>query len=153
VKPTSFFIVQSQLTNANPSIVMENCTSLNSHGRGLYATLVDYVQIKNFTMTNPGGINGVGALIGDPALGGQVVDSQFDIHAAGDAVKTLIGVNGVTNSRFTGDVVSDAENPILVDGSAQSTAMMKDMEIQPSTPPADPTGETTSDSVSTDASL
>ena len=153
VKPTSFFIVQSQLTDANPSIVMENCTSLNSHGRGLYATLVDYVQIKNFTMTNPGGINGVGALIGDPALGGQVVDSQFDIHAAGDAVKTLIGVNGVTNSRFTGDVVSDAENPILVDGSAQSTAMMKDMEIQPSTPPADPTGETTSDSVSTDASL
>ncbi|WOX55933.1 hypothetical protein [uncultured Methanoculleus sp.] len=68
-------------------------------------------------------------------------------------MKTLIGVNGVTNSRFTGDIVSDTENPILVDGSAQGTTLMKDMEIQPSIPPADLTGETTSDPVFADASL
>ena len=75
VKPTSFFIVQSLVTNANPSIVMEDCASIDSHGRGLYATLVDYVRVGNFTMTNPGGIDGIGVLIGDPTLGGQVVDS------------------------------------------------------------------------------
>jgi len=129
VKPTAFFIVQSQLTDANPSIVMEDCTSINSHGRGLYATLVDHVQVRNFTMVNPGGIDGIGALIGDPALGGHVVNSVFDVHATGNAVKTLVSVNGATNSRITGTIVSDVENPVLVDGTVHGSPAVT-MKIQ-----------------------
>ena len=144
VKPTSFFIVQSQLTDANPSIVMENCTSLNSHGRGLYATLVDYVQIKNFTMTNPGGIDGVGALIGDPALGVGFVSSNVDIHASGNSASKLVTVNSASNSKFTGSIVSDVATPFTVAGGGTKNVVVEGIKTVSNTLPVGSTGITTS---------
>ncbi|WP_054848107.1 hypothetical protein [Methanoculleus chikugoensis] len=64
MKPTSFFIVQSLLTHANPSIVMENCESIESFGYGLHIALMDHVQINNFRLTDPAGIDGKGAVVG-----------------------------------------------------------------------------------------
>jgi len=114
VKPTSYFIVQSMLMSKKPSIVMENCASINSHGRGLYATLADYVQIKNFRLENPGGIEGIGALLGDPAIGLGFANSNVDIHASGNRAATLVQVNGAQHSTFTGSIVSDSEAPFVV---------------------------------------
>ena len=144
VKPTSFFIVQSQLTNANPSIVMENCASINSHGRGLYATLVDYVQVKNFTMTNPGGIDGVGALIGDPSLGVGFVSSSLDIHASGNSASRLVAVNSASNSKFTGSIVSDVATPFTVAGGGTNNVVVEGVKTVSNTLPAGSTGITTS---------
>ena len=144
MKPTSFFIVQSQLTNANPSIVMEDCASINSHGRGLYATLVDYVQIKNFTMTDPGGIDGVGALIGDPSLGVGFVSSNLDIHASGNRASKLVTVNSASNSKFTGSIVSDAATPFTVAGGGTSNVVIEGLKTVSNTLPAGSTGITTS---------
>jgi len=144
VKPTSFFIVQSQLTNANPSIVMENCASIDSHGRGLYATLVDYVQVKNFTMTNPGGIDGVGALIGDPSLGVGFVSSSLDIHASGNRASRLVTVNSASNSKFTGSIVSDVTTPFTVAGGGTNNVVIEGVKTVSNTLPAGSTGITTS---------
>ncbi|MDD4566592.1 MAG: CARDB domain-containing protein, partial [Methanoculleus chikugoensis] len=144
VKPTSFFIVQSQLTNANPSIVMENCASINSHGRGLYATLVDYVQIKNFTMTNPRGIDGVGALIGDPALGVGFVSSNLDIHASGNSASRLVTVNSASNSKFTGSIVSDVATPFTVAGGGTNNVVVEGIKTVSNTLPVGSSGITTS---------
>ncbi|KAF5081923.1 hypothetical protein DSECCO2_105350 [anaerobic digester metagenome] len=144
VKPTSFFIVQSQLTNANPSIVMENCASINSHGRGLYATLVDYVQVKNFTMTNPGGIDGVGALIGDPALGVGFVSSNLDIHASGNSASKLVTVNSASNSKFTGSIVSDVATPFTVAGGGTNNVVVEGIKTVSNTLPVGSSGITTS---------
>ncbi|MDN7013310.1 glycosyl hydrolase [Methanoculleus sp. FWC-SCC3] len=144
VKPTSFFIVQSQLTNANPSIVMEDCASINSHGRGLYATLVDYVQIKNFTMTNPGGIDGVGALIGDPALGVGFVSSNLDIHASGNSASRLVTVNSASNSKFTGSIVSDVATPFTVAGGGTNNVVVEGIKTVSNTLPVGSSGITTS---------
>ncbi len=144
VKPTSYFIVQSQLTNANPSIVMENCASINSHGRGLYATLVDYVQVKNFTMTNPGGIDGVGALIGDPALGVGFVSSNLDIHASGNSASKLVTVNSASNSKFTGSIVSDVATPFTVAGGGTNNVVVEGIKTVSNTLPVGSSGITTS---------
>ncbi len=144
VKPTSFFIVQSLVTNANPSIVMEDCASIDSHGRGLYATLVDYVQIKNFTMTNPGGINGVGALIGDPALGVGFVSSNVDIHASGNSASKLVTVNSASNSKFTGSIVSDVATPFTVAGGGTNNVVVEGIKTVSNTLPVGSTGITTS---------
>ncbi|NLM29961.1 MAG: glycosyl hydrolase, partial [Methanomicrobiales archaeon] len=145
VKPTAFFIVQSQLTNANPSIVMEDCTSINSHGRGLYATLVDYVQIKNFTMINPGGIDGIGALIGDPALGVGFVSSNVDIHASGDRAPRLVTVNSASNSKFTGSIVSDVATPFTIAGRSTKNVVVEGVKTTSNTLPVGSTGITTRD--------
>lgn len=116
VKPTGYFYVQSQQTAANPSVRMENCESDGSLGRGLYATLMDYVQIVNFTMKNPGGIEGVGALIGDPSLGTGFTQCNVEIHASGNGVTNLVKITDATNSVFSGSIVSNVAVPFLVTG-------------------------------------
>ena len=131
VKPTSFFIVQSLLTNANPSIVMENCESIKSFGYGLHIALMDHVQISNFRLTDPAGIDGKGAVVGGSPRGALFVDSSIDIHATGDRVSTLIYAMGNRNVVYSGQINSNAAHPFVIDGYGTSNVRVQNMQISP----------------------
>ena len=83
--PAGYYSVPTR--SVNPSLVMENCTSINSNGYGLQVDFAKNVQIKNFHLENPAGINGKGASLG--GTNGQFSDSSVDIIASGDRVDTL----------------------------------------------------------------
>ena len=131
VKPTSFFIVQSLLTDANPSLVMENCESIESFGYGLHIALMDHMQIKNFRLTDPAGIDGKGAVLGGSPRGALFVDSSIDIHATGDRVSTLIYAMGNRNVVYSGQINSNAAQPFVIDGYGTSNVLVKGMRILP----------------------
>ena len=131
VKPTSFFIVQSLLTNANPSIVMDNCESIESFGYGLHIALMDHVQIKNFRLTDPTGIDGKGAVVGGSPRGALFVDSSIDIRATGDRVSTLIYAMGNRNVVYSGQINSNAVQPFVIDGYGTSNVLVRNMQILP----------------------
>ncbi|MDN7013311.1 hypothetical protein FGW20_09695 [Methanoculleus sp. FWC-SCC3] len=131
VKPTSFFIVQSLLTDANPSIVMENCESIESFGYGLHIALMDHVRINNFRLTDPAGIDGRGAVVGGSPRGALFVDSSIDIHATGDRVSTLIYAMGNRNVVYSGQINSNAVQPFVIDGYGTSNVRVQNMQILP----------------------
>ncbi|KUG21004.1 hypothetical protein ASZ90_009253 [hydrocarbon metagenome] len=134
VKPTSFFIIQSMLTDANPSIVMENCASVDSHGLGLYATLAEHVQIRNFRLTNPAGVDGKGAILGS-SQGEIFRDSTVNIHASGDRVATMLYAMGNMNVIYSGEILSNVEYPFVIDGYGTANVLVKDMRILSSLSP------------------
>ncbi|WP_221056373.1 C10 family peptidase [Methanoculleus chikugoensis] len=131
VKPTSFFIVQSLLTHANPSIVMENCESIESFGYGLHIALMDHVQINNFRLTDPAGIDGKGAVVGGSPRGALFMDSSIDIHATGDRVSTLIYAMGNRNVVYSGQIDSNAAHPFVIDGYGTSNVRVQNMQMLP----------------------
>ena len=131
VKPTSFFIIQSLLTDANPSIVMEDCESIESFGYGLHIALMDHVQINNFRLTDPAGIDGRGAVVGGSPRGALFVDSSIDIHATGDRVSTLIYAMGNRNVVYSGQINSNTAHPFVIDGYGTSNVRVQNMQILP----------------------
>ncbi|MDD2473316.1 MULTISPECIES: right-handed parallel beta-helix repeat-containing protein [unclassified Methanoculleus] len=97
--------------SANPSLVMENCTSIDSHGYGIQIDRASNVQIENFQMVNPAGIDGKGS-----SLGGQFSDASVDIIASGDQVETLVWAKDNQNAQYTGEITSDSPKAFLVEG-------------------------------------
>ena len=93
---------------------MENCTSINSNGYGLQVDFAKNVQIKNFHLENPAGINGKGASLG--GTNGQFSDSSVDIIASGDRVDTLVWAKNNQNVRYSGEITSDSPRAFLVEG-------------------------------------
>jgi hypothetical protein len=110
--PAGYYSVPTRSTN--PSLVMENCTSINSNGYGLQVDFAKNVQIKNFHLENPAGINGKGASLG--GTNGQFSDSSVDIIASGDRVDTLVWAKNNQNVRYSGEITSDSPRAFLVEG-------------------------------------
>jgi hypothetical protein len=103
---------------------MENCTSIDSHGYGLQVDLASNVQIQNFHLENPAGIDGKGASLG--GTNGQFGDSSVDITASGDRVDTLVFAKNNQNVQYTGEITSDSARAFLVEGGQNvQTAGMK----------------------------
>ncbi|GLI46048.1 hypothetical protein MBOURGENBZM_08400 [Methanoculleus bourgensis] len=121
-KPASYYSIPCRSTN--PSLVMENCTSIDSHGYGLQVDLASNVQIQNFHLENPAGIDGKGASLG--GTNGQFGDSSVDITASGDRVDTLVFAKNNQNVQYTGEITSDSARAFLVEGGQNvQTAGMK----------------------------
>jgi len=111
-KPAGYYSIPSR--SADPALVLENCTSIDSHGYGLQVDLASNIQIENFELVNPAGIDGKGASLG--GTNGQFGNAEVDIHASGDRVETLVWAKNNQNVQYTGDITSDAEKAFLVEG-------------------------------------
>ncbi len=121
-KPAGYYAVPCR--SVNPSLVMENCTSIDSHGYGLQIDLARCVQIQDFHLENPAGIDGKGASFG--GTNNQFSDASVDIHASGDRVSTLVFAKNNQNVQYTGEIVSDSARAFLVEGGQNvQTAGMK----------------------------
>jgi len=122
-KPVSYCILQSLPIPTNPSIVMDHCRSLDSNGWGLFVCGTKNALIRNFTMTNPAGIDGIGAVLGCPSgefpvnstIDAGISNSVIDLAASGDGPQTLLYIVNNRNVTYSGRVISDAAQPVLVE--------------------------------------
>jgi hypothetical protein len=111
-KPAGYYSIPSR--SANPALVLENCSSTDSHGYGLQVDLASNIQIRNFELVNPAGIDGKGASLG--GTNGQFSNAEVDIHASGDLVDTLVWARNNQNVQYTGEITSGSEKAFLVEG-------------------------------------
>ncbi|WP_317296637.1 right-handed parallel beta-helix repeat-containing protein [Methanoculleus nereidis] len=111
-KPAGYYSIPSR--SADPALVLENCSSTDSHGYGLQVDLASNIRIENFELVNPAGIDGKGASLG--GTNGQFSNAEVDIHASGDRAETLVWAKNNQNVQYTGDITSASEKAFLVEG-------------------------------------
>ena len=111
-KPAGYYSIPTR--SANPSLVLENCTSIDSHGYGLQIDFAKNVKIQNFHLVNPAGIGGKGASLG--GTNGQFSDATVDIIASGDRVDTLVWAKNNQNVEYSGEISSGSDRAFLVEG-------------------------------------
>ncbi|MFA6795263.1 MAG: hypothetical protein WCR50_07225 [Proteiniphilum sp.] len=134
--------------SVNPSLVIENCKSVDSNGFGIQVDLANNVKIKNFELTNPSGYNGKGSSFGGTH---NVFDnSEVNIYASGERPETLIWAKNNINTVFSGKIVSNSAKPFLIEGSRTSNVLVKDMEIISDVLPPGPGGVTIENTVPDD---
>jgi len=121
-KPAGYYSIPSR--SANPALVLENCMSIDSHGYGLQVDLAKNIQIENFELVNPAGIDGKGASLG--GTNGQFSDASVDIVASGDQVDTLVWAKNNQNVQYSGEISSNSANAFQVEGgqNVQTEGMM-----------------------------
>ncbi len=138
-KPISYCILQSLPVSRNPSIVMDHCRSIGSHGWGLFLCGTENALIRNFTMTDPAGIDGVGAMLGCPShelpvnstIDAGISSSTIDLTASGDRPQTLISIVDNRNVTYSGRIVSDAPRPVAVEWTSEGGADLTALEVLP----------------------
>ncbi|KDE54556.1 glycosyl hydrolase family 28-related protein [Methanoculleus sp. MH98A] len=138
-KPISYCILQSLPVSQSPSIVMDHCRSLDSYGWGLFVCGTENALIRNFTMTDPAGIDGIGAMLGCPSgelpvnstIDAGISDSAIDLAASGDRPQTLISIVNNRNVVYSGKIVSDALRPVVVEWTLAGGADLTDLEVLP----------------------
>ncbi len=124
-------------------IAITDCLSLNSNGHGLWVTGVSTgVKVKNFSLENPAGFDGVGALLGHMSIYRGLADSEFEIHSSGNSpgLTNMIRMNDGQGVRLTGSVASDIKVPILIAGSATGNALVEGVVTYSNTLPEGSTG-------------
>ena len=136
--PAGYYSIPTR--SVNPSTVLENCTSINSRAFGLQVDLANNVKIKNFHLVDPVGYNGKGSSLG--GTNGQFDNSEVSIYASGNRVETLVWAKENVNTVFSGQIVSDAAKPFVIEGYRTKNVLVKDMEIVSKTLPAGSSGVT-----------
>jgi len=136
--PAGYYSVPSR--SVNPATVMENCTSINSNGYGLQVDLANNVKLRNFHLVDPIGYNGKGSSLG--GTNGQFDNAEVSIYASGNRVETLVWAKENINTVFSGQIVSDAAKPFVIEGYRTKNVLVKDMEIVSKTLPAGSPGVT-----------
>ena len=126
VQPASFYAAPTR--SIAPSLVLENCSSIDSHGYGLHIDLASDVLIKNFHLVNPAGIDGKATNLGG-SQGGPLSNSVVNIYASGNRVETLIWARNNENVEYSGRIVSDSAKPFVIEGDRTQNVRIKDMEI------------------------
>ena len=141
--PAGYYSVPTR--SVNPSLVMENCTSINANCYGLQVDLANNVKIKNFHLIDPVGYGGKGSSLG--GTNGQFDNAEVSIYASGNRVETLVWAKENINAVFSGQIVSDAAKPFLIEGYRTKNVLVKDMEIVSKTLPAGSPGVTIASTV------
>ena len=139
-RPIAYCILQSLPVTKNPSIVMDHCSSLGTNGWGLFVCGAANVLIRDFTMTDPAGIGGVGAMLGcradelpvNSTIRAGISDSAINLDASGDRPQTLVYIVNNRNVTYSGKITSAAAHPVLVGGSAAGDVDLSELRI-PST--------------------
>jgi hypothetical protein len=126
VQPASFYAAPTR--SITPSLVLENCSSIDSHGYGLHIDLASDVLIKNFRLENPAGIDGKATNLGG-SQGGPLANSVVNIYASGNRAETLIWARNNENVEYSGQIVSDTAKPFVIEGVRTRDVRIKDMEI------------------------
>ncbi|ULB34629.1 CARDB domain-containing protein [Proteiniphilum propionicum] len=140
-KPAGYYALPCRTTN--PSLVMENCTSIDSYAYGIWINNASNMQILNFHLVNPAGVNGKGTCLG----GEQFDNATISIYASGERAETLIWAKNQKNTVFSGQIVSDCAKPFLIEGTRTSNMLVKNMEIVSNTLPPGPGGVTVASDV------
>jgi hypothetical protein len=138
-KPISYCILRSMPVSENPSLVMDYCTSLDSNGWGLFVCGVENALIGNFTLANPAGIDGKGAVLG--CLPGELpvnstvkagfFNSTVEITASGDRPETLVYATNNTNITYSGKIFSDSPRPVLITGAKAEDVTLAGLKVLP----------------------
>ncbi|MFA7562527.1 MAG: CARDB domain-containing protein, partial [Methanoculleus sp.] len=136
--PAGYYSVPTR--SVNPSLVMENCTSINTNGYGLQVDLANNVKIRNFHLVDPIGYKGKGSSLG--GTNGQFDNAEVSIYASGNRVETLVWAKENINTVFSGQIVSDAAKPFVIEGYRTQNVRVKDMEFVSKTLPAGSPGVT-----------
>ncbi|WP_214020431.1 hypothetical protein [Methanoculleus sp.] len=126
IQPASFYAAPTR--SIAPSLVLENCSSIDSHGYGLHIDLASDVWITNFRLENPAGIDGKATNLGG-SQGGPLANSVVNIYASGDRAETLIWARNNENVEYSGRIVSDSAKPFVIEGDRTKNVRIKDMEI------------------------
>jgi len=108
--------------------VLENCSSIDSNGYGLQIDFASDVCIRNFHLENPAGIDGKATNLGG-AHGGPLANSVVNIYASGDRAETLIWARNNENVEYSGQIISNAAKPFVIEGDRTRKVRVKDMEI------------------------
>ena len=123
-KAISYCILQSRPVARDPSLVMDHCWSIGSNGWALFACGAENIVIKNFTMIDPAGIDGKGAVLGclesdlpvNSTIRAGIFNSTIDLTASGDRPQTLLCVVNSEGVTYSGTLYSDAPNPVQAEG-------------------------------------
>ena len=126
IQPASFYAAPTR--SITPSLVLENCSSIDSNGYGIQIDFASDVWIKNFRLENPAGIDGKATDLGG-SQGGPMANSIVNIYASGDRAETLIWARNNENVEYSGRIVSDAAKPFVIEGDRTRNVRIKDMEI------------------------
>jgi hypothetical protein len=126
IQPASFYAAPTR--SISPSLVLENCSSIDSNGYGLHIDFARDVWIKNFRLENPAGIDGKATNLGG-SQGGPLENSVINIYASGDRAETLIWARNNENVEYSGQVVSNTARPFVIEGDQTRNVRVKDMEI------------------------
>jgi hypothetical protein len=139
IKPIAYCILQSEPVMGNPSIEMDHCTTLNANGWGLFVCGAENMHLSNFTMINPTGIGGRGALLGCPrgelplnsTIKVGVSNSTIDLTASGGRLETVLYIVENRNVTYSGKIFSDALQPVLVEGSRPGEVDLGGLAVLP----------------------
>ncbi|MCM2465660.1 hypothetical protein [Methanoculleus oceani] len=126
IQPASFYAAPTR--SIAPSLVLENCSSIDSCGYGLHIDFASDVWIKNFRLENPAGIDGKATNLGG-SQGGPLANSVVNIYASGNRAETLIWARNNDNVEYSGRIVSDTAKPFVIEGDRTRNVRIKDMEI------------------------
>jgi len=116
-----------------PSLVLENCASIDSNGYGLQIDFANDVCIRNFHLQNPAGIEGKATNLGG-AHGGPLTNSVVNIYASGDRAETLIWAWNNENVEYSGQIISNVAKPFVIEGDRTRKVRIRDMEIVSANP-------------------
>ncbi|MCK9277901.1 MAG: right-handed parallel beta-helix repeat-containing protein [Methanoculleus sp.] len=138
-RPIAYCILQSMPVSTNPSVVMDHCSSLDANGWGLFVCGAANVLIRNFTMTDPAGIDGIGAVLGCPegelpvnsTIKVGISNSVIDLAASGDRPQTLVYIVNNRNVTYSGRIFSDAAQPVLIEGTMAGDVDLSGLEVLP----------------------
>lgn len=139
VAPISYCILQSMPISENPSLVMEHCKSADSGGWGIFVCGTENALIRNFTMTNPAGVDGIGSILGCPSgtllvnstIDAGVSNSTIDLSASGGGLETLLYIANNRNVTYSGRIVSDAAHPVLAEDDGALGVDLSRLEVLP----------------------
>ncbi|NLA39084.1 MAG: hypothetical protein GX882_06855 [Methanomicrobiales archaeon] len=126
IQPASFYAAPTR--SVAPSLVLENCSSIDSNGYGLQIGFASDVRIRNFRLENPAGIDGKATNLGG-LNGGALTNSVVNIYASGNRAETLIWAQNNENVEYSGRIISNTAKPFVIEGYGTRKVQVKDMEI------------------------
>ena len=126
IQPASFYAAPTR--SIAPSLILENCSSIDSNGYGLHIDFASDVRIVNFHLENPAGIDGKATNLGG-SQGGPLTNSVVNIYASGDRAETLIWARNNENVEYSGRIISNTAKPFVIEGDRTRKVRVRDMEI------------------------
>jgi hypothetical protein len=134
ITPAAFYAVPWNALD--PTILIEDCRSTDAGGYGINLNHAAHARVINFTLDNPGGVDGIGALFGDLTYGMPLKDAVVEIYASGNRAPRLVVVAENQNSFYTGRIESDVADPFTISGSRTANVEVRNLAVVSSTLPS-----------------
>ena len=141
VKPTSFYGYPCRTPYEGKSLHLVRCKSIDSRGYGFWYDLAEAVVLEDCHLTNPAGINGIGAMFGSPlsehfresAVGFTKITTAPDVTA-------IVAHDNRNTTYGPAVVVSDAAKPVIFSGAGTRGVVVTDWTTASTTLPPESDG-------------